>query len=276
MSAHRQGLGFVAATVESTRQSLLLLCRTRLWLLLLVVVAATALFAWVLGGRASDRLDGRRFFCVLAWWLQGTVVIPWTTLYLGIQSVHGGLEDRTFQYLFLRPVGRAPLLLGKWLASSAVAAVVGLAGVAALFAGLAMRSDLWPDGLDWAAFLTFCRAALLAAIAYGAVAVFFGAWFRRPLVWAVLFAVGLQTLTANLPVSAGLRRLTVLDPLRRIVLDGIEPDRALAQMLWPAERDFRMDSLGEPVQDLAWLAGVCLLLALWSYCRTEYDSRPRE
>jgi ABC-type transport system involved in multi-copper enzyme maturation permease subunit len=203
-------------------------------------------------------------------------VTPWTTLHLGIQSVHGGLEDRTFQYLFLRPVGRAPLLLGKWLASCAVAGVIGLCGAAALFGGLAARPQVWLDGLDWQALTTFCRAFLLAAVAYGAVAVLFGAWFRRPLVWAVLFVVGLQTLTANLPVSAGLRRLTIVDPLRRFVLDGIEPDRELAEVLWPAEPDFRLESIGEPVRDLAVLVAACLALALWSYCRTEYDSRPRE
>jgi hypothetical protein len=96
------------------------------------------------------------------------------------------------------------------------------------------------------------------------------------LLWAAAFVVGLQTLTANLPVSAGLRSLTIVDPLRRLVLDGIEPGRQLAEALWPAEFDYRREPVGEPVQDLAWLIGVCLVLALWSYCRTEYDSRPRE
>jgi ABC-type transport system involved in multi-copper enzyme maturation permease subunit len=267
--------GFVKATVESARQTLRLQCRARSWLLLVAHMAASALLAWVLVGRTLDD-DARSLFCVLAWWLHGTVVVPWVTLYLGVQTVHGDLEDRTFQYLFLRPVGRAPLLVGKWICTCAVAVVFGLAGLCAMFAGAAAHADRWVDGVDWSALATFAKVFALAAFAYAAAAVFFAARFGRPLLWAAAFVVGLQTLTANLPVSAGLRSLTIVDPLRRLVLDGIEPGRQLAEALWPAEFDYRREPVGEPVQDLAWLIGVCLVLALWSYCRTEYDSRPRE
>ena len=276
MSSPQGGLSFLPAAVESARQTALLLRHNRIGWLLTGIAGATGLLALFLGSRAHDRLDGRTLFCMLAWWLQGTVLVPWSTLYLGVQAVHGGLEDRTFQYLFLRPVGRAPLLLGKWLAVFGVSAVVGLFGAVALFLGVAARAELWPDGVDWSLLVSFARAFVLAAIAYSAVAVLFGAFFRRPLVWAAFFVVGLQTLTANLPVSAGLRRMTITDPLRRLVLDSVEPDSRLATMLWPAERSFRPELIGEPLLDLAVLVLVCLVLATWSYCRTEYDSRVRE
>ncbi|MEO6597016.1 MAG: hypothetical protein ABIP94_19900 [Planctomycetota bacterium] len=116
----------------------------------------------------------------------------------------------------------------------------------------------------------------MGALAYAAVGAFLSAAFRRPLVWAAFFVVGLQMLTANLAVSAGLRQLTITDPLRRQVLDGIEPDSRLARILWPAEREFDREMIGEPLRDLTLFTLVCLGLAPWRYSRTEYDSRDRE
>lgn len=274
-SAALRGLGFVGTTFESARQTLLLSLRNRLlWFVLLAEVGLGGV-AFLLGGVAQSRLDGRELYCLLAWWFLAGVVLPWTTLYLAVQAVHGEIEDRTFQYLFLRPVGRAPLVLGKWLAVVVVAAVVGLVGGLSLFAGVAARPGIWAAGSDPRLAFAFATVLVLGAIAYAAVGVWFAAAFRRPLVWAAV-AVILQMVVALLPVSAGIRMLTVSDPLRRLVLDRIEPDARLAAMLWPGERDFRSELVGQPVLSLAVLTATVLVLTMVSYCRSEYDSRARE
>ena len=276
MNGQRQRPSYFATVVESARQTVLTLLGDRmLWVLAASGVLLAGL-GFLLSSRARDDFAAPRLFCVLAWWLHGTVLMPWTTLYLGITVVHGPIEDRTFQYTFLRPVDRSALLFGKWLGICAVAVPIAVSGVALLFAGLAARPSAWPDGLEWR--LPFVFAAVVAggAVVYAAIAALFAVWLRRPLVMAALFVVGLQTVTANLHVSAGLRRITVVDPLRRLVMDGIEPDAVLAQALWPAERDFRSEEVGTPVRDLAVLAGTALVLAMWIYRRTEYDSRDRE
>ena len=118
-------------------------------------------------------------------------------------------------------------------------------------------------------------AMAVGAAAYAAAAVLFSAAFRRPLLMAAVFVVGLQQLAANLPVSPTLRQVTIADPMRRIVLDGIRPEPRLAEELWPAQR-MSGDFVGEPWLDLAWFTGVCLALACWFYTRTEYESRHRE
>lgn len=269
--------GFVAAVFESVRQSLVRVVHRRLRYVALTYLAL-ALLAWF-GGHvalASGRMEGRQLFCVVAWWLLGTVLMPWSALFIGIQVVHGPIEDRTFQYLFLRPVPRPALLLGQWLAASIVAALFSVAAVALLFAVLASRPGLWPEGREWSLLHTFAVTLAVGGVAYCAVAALLGAWLRRPLVVATIFVVGLQTLAANLDVSAGLRRLTILDPLRRLVIAGVEPDPRLAEALWPAERDPRSELVGSPMFDLAVLTLVCLAFAAWIHSRTEYDSRERE
>jgi hypothetical protein len=276
MSRPVPSLGTFAAIGESARQTAALSLRDRLWWIVAAAMLVFALLAYVLAGRAHERVHGRDLFCLLVWWLHGMVVVPWLTLYLGVQAVHGRIEDRTFQYLFLRPVGRVPLLLGTWLAVTAAASVASTVGVLLLFGAVAARRDLWVDGVEWQLAGSFAVVLTMSAAAYAAAAMFFAAHFRRPLVWAAFFVVGLQTLAANLPVSAGLRGLTITDPLRRMLLDLIEPDRRLVGLLWPAERDFELDLVGHPGRDLTIFAVIALLAACWCYSRTEYDSRERE
>lgn len=270
-----RGLGCLGTILESARQTLLLSLRNRLLWFVLVAELALGAVAFVLGGVAHSRLDGRELYCLLTWWFLAGVVLPWMSLYLAVQAVHGEIEDRTFQYLFLRPVGRAPLLLGKWLAVALLAAVVAALGVSSLFVGIAARPSIWAEGVDFRFLGSFAFVLVLGAVAYAAVGACFAAMFRRPLVIGAL-AVILQMVVALLPVSAGIRMLTVSDPLRRIVLDQVEPPPRLAAMLWPGERDFRSELVGQPVLSLTILTGVVLLFGLYAYCRTEYDSRSRE
>lgn len=273
----------LSATIESARQTWLLLRYMRIWWIVLLASVVLAVVLYAVSGRAAERIGGQDLYCLAAWWLQTTVLAPWLTLHLGVQSVHGGIEDRTFQYLFLRPVGRGALLLGKWLAVTGAGTLLSLMLVGTMFGALALRSELWPVGLQWHLLVVFAQIQALGAAAYAAVAVLFSAAFRRPLVWAAFFVVGLQMLTANLDVSAGLRQLTITDPLRRLVIDGIQDDR-LAERIWPAgrevlaraRRDLDPATIGSPVRDLAVLTLVCLGLGLWRYSRTEYDSRERE
>lgn len=276
MSAPSKRLSFFATIVESARQTASTLLRDRMVWILVGSSLALAGLGFVVGPRAEERLGGRRLFCLLAWWLQGTVLVPWTTLYLGISTVHGAIEDRTFQYTFLRPVDRGALLLGKWVGVCLIAVPLAVCGTAVLFGAVAVRPGLWPDGIDWNLPRAFALVLAIGAATYAAIAMLFGAWFRRPLVMAALFVVGLQTLTANLDVSAGLRRITVIDPMRRLLLDEIEPEPRLVRELWPAERDYRSDHVGTPVRDLLVLTVVCAALGAWIYRRTEYDSRERE
>lgn len=268
--------GFLPTVLTACRQTLRANLRWRL--LLWILLVATVLFgvAALLADRAHESLDGRSLFVMLTWWIGATVLVPWGTMYLGVQAVHGPLEDRTYLFEFLRPVPRSALLLGKWLGVAVLAGGGGALLALGLFAGAATNQARWGDGLEWDLLGTFVLLFLLAALAYAAVAAWFSAFFRRPLAWGTFFVVGLQMLTANLPVSAGLRQLTITDPLRRFVLDAVNPDRRLARGLWPAERDFQSDLVGEPILDLAILTAVCLLLAVWWYTRTEFDARNRE
>jgi ABC-type multidrug transport system permease subunit len=269
-------MGFLRATVEVARQTALLLMQNRLlWVVGTAQLAMPAL-SYVLGGAVGETETGHHLYAVTTWTLFVFVLVPWTTLYCGVQAVHGDIEDRTFQYLFLRPVPRSSLLLGKLLAVAALSTVLFGFGAAAWFAGFAARKALWPEGVEFDLVAVYVQAIAMSASAYAAIAVLFAARLRRPLVWGACFVAGLQMLVGNLPSKASIRYLTITDPVRRFLLDRLNPDRRLASELWPWEHEFRPELIGQPVLNLAILAAVATVLALWFYTRSEYDSRERE
>jgi hypothetical protein len=259
------------STLEIARQTMRLLAGHRfVWLVVLGLLGCSAL-AWFGGAHPPKQMDGTKWYTFLSFWGVLQILLPWSAMFLGVQAVAGDLEDRTFQFLFLRPVPRWAILIGKWL------------GAAGLTAGLFAAGQLllrFAVGLNQS--VPFGTAALFAAVtagasaAYVAMAAMFAAAFRRPLVWAAFTIVGLQNLVANLPLKAGLRQITVSDAVRRILVDNLEPDRNLMEMLWPAEGDAPLDHLGRPWRDLCVILATCLAVALWTYCRRDYDSRERE
>jgi len=277
--------GAVATMMESARQVLVLLRYRRMLWYVPIALAILSALTFVLAGRARDRLDGHDLFCLVAWWGLGTVVVPWVTLFMGVQAVHGEIEDRTSQYLFLRPIRLVPLLLGKWVAIAVAGSGIAWLATLGMFAATAARGELWPDGLELHLLWSFGLVLSFGAMAYAAAAVFFAAMFRRPLAWAAFFVVGLQMLTANLPISAGLRQVTITDHLRRMVLDLVEPDGRLIRLLWPAEPRESPDDMasgafalvwGSPLVGLLTFTAVCLLVACYRYATTEYESRTRD
>jgi ABC-type transport system involved in multi-copper enzyme maturation permease subunit len=265
---------FLRSTLEIARQTLCLLLQHRLLWIVALAEIGLGMLAWFIARDPPHHLAGASLFIFLAYWLLLFVLTPWTAMFFGVHVVHGDVEDRTFQFLFLRPIPRAAILLGKWLGVSLLCSLLLVVGALLLFGALALQRDSWNDGIEWRLLPVFTLAVAGAATSYAAMAVWFGAFFRRPLVWGAFLIVGVQTFVSFLPAKASLRAISILDAVRHIVYEGIDPTPRLANMLWPAEN--KIDVIGHPWLQLLVIVGVCLLLALWSYCRTEYDSRERE
>ena len=265
------------AAIEVARQTMLLLLQNRLLWGVLALHVVAALLLLIIGPKLLDREPARDFYVAVEWWMFAKIILPLTAIYFGVQAMHGDIEDRTFQYLFLRPVPRAVVLFGKWLAVASICALLFALGAVLLFLALAARPALWADGVDPRLAIVFAQGLALSAFAYAAVAALLSAWSNWPLVWGAAYVFFLEMLVADfLPARAGIRVLTITDPMRRFLLDGIEPSRRVADMLWPAERAFEASQIGAPLVNLALLSAITLLQSLWLYTRREYDSRQRE
>ncbi|GAB4138941.1 MAG: hypothetical protein Fur0037_04900 [Planctomycetota bacterium] len=264
------------ATIEVARQSLAGLSRHRMLWLLGLGLGAMAILLGILAGLGELP---RSFHAARTCVLVGTLfhvyaLLPWTAMFFAVQAVHGDIEDRTFQYLFVRPVPRAALFLGKWAASFATSFSVLAVGTAML--PLAVAGLEWPESLGPLGFLReYEKALLFGAAAYSSMAALMAARFRRPMIWSAAYIVGLEYIAASLPPEAGVRGLAVVDALRRMLIDGLDARGRMLRMLWP-NSPWRYDFVGRPEKQLLWMTLGCLLVGAIIYARSEYDSRSRE
>ena len=167
-------------------------------------------------------------------------------VFLSVAGLFGGLfsgerADRTLHHLFLQPVSRARLTLGKY-----AAGVLLLWPIALLSWVLTTIAWLMPHGLGTALgaifsvqglgdFLTYAVILLLAVIAYGGVFTLAGAVVRSPPIVA-LAILGWEGLAAFLPLA--FQRFTIfywLDSLLPLRVPAGDVLAVLAEPApWPA------------------------------------------
>lgn len=221
-------------------------------------------------------------------------VLPLIACYLAVQSVRGDLENKTYQYLFLRPVRRSSLLLGKWLAATAWAILVGgLAMLVCFFVFTFLRGDR-ELGMPMATLGWFLGGVALDAAGFTAAGVLFGAWFRWPMVWSAVFVLLTCYLSEILSASLGMDQFGFTGPVRRFLAWGLElgPDvqrvgeevasyriTSFSRAVWPqgpSVEEWTDALLGHPVRSLAVACGLILAGAVWRYERAEYEQRAGE
>jgi len=273
-------LRWFAQTLEAARQAAVLLCRTRIFWLLLAACAGAAVFFAMVASRAAPHVTGDEFFGAVTYMVFFQFGLPFAVLYFGVTAVHTEIGDRTATYLFVRQVRRSSLLVGKWLAIVVLGSALAAAAMSALYLAMTLPDLAWNRGLAprAAPLGSFVVAGCLAVPAYGAVGVCFGSFFRRPLIAGVAFVICWEFMASHAPPQAGIRGMTVADPIRRWLLVALQPQGELRDIL---QRDLDPSwlvrgQLADPVSSLLSFTAVMMLLALAVYTHREYDSRPRE
>ena len=157
---------------------------------------------------------------------------------LGIfmRLVGGEVSERTLHYLFLAPVRREVLVLGKFLAGTLTTVVVFGTGIAT---SVALMYGHFPEGraflLDGpgAAHLrAYLLAGALACLGYGAVFLALSLILRNPIVPAIIFLVW-EGVNGVLPLW--LKRLSVTHHLKPLLPAELPPEGLLALFTVVAE-----------------------------------------
>src|SRR6185369_6917520 len=182
--------------------------------LLALAAAAPVLLALVTrltlsSGSAVVQINGRQIgseavFSTAIAALYLRFIVPAIGVFYGTSLIADEVEDRTITYLFVRPIPRGAIVLGKYLAYVLCVTSVVLPSAAVVFLVMVPFQDMAPQ------FGTFVRnlgVLALGLAAYGAVFLWAGVLFRRPLVGGLLFVFGWEQLAAVLPGYLG--RLTI-------------------------------------------------------------------
>jgi len=186
-------------------------CRTTL---LALAAGAPVLLALVTRltlstGSAVVQINGRQIgsetvFSTAITLLYLRFIVPAIGVFYGTSLIADEVEDKTITYLFIRPIPRGAIVLGKYLAYILCVTSVVLPSAAVVFMVMVPFQDMAPL---FGSFVRDLGVLALGLAAYGAVFLWAGVLFRRPLVGGLLFVFGWEQLAAVLPGYLG--RLTI-------------------------------------------------------------------
>jgi len=207
-----------APLLPSTRRVFDLALGQMLWArrttLLALAAGAPVLLALVTrltlsAGSAVVQINGRQIgsetvFSTAITLLYLRFIVPAIGVFYGTSLIADEVEDKTITYLFIRPIPRGAVVLGKYLAYILCVTSVVLPSAAVVFMVMVPFQDMAPL---FGSFVRDLGVLALGLAAYGAVFLWAGALFRRPLVGGLLFVFGWEQLAAVLPGYLG--RLTI-------------------------------------------------------------------
>jgi ABC-type transport system involved in multi-copper enzyme maturation permease subunit len=238
-------------------------CRRAFGLPRLAMVIGLALFPfgllWLIQSRAShfERLERFDRWATVLFILIPEVVCLLALLLWATPGIHTEVEGKTWTYLVVRPGGRVPILLGKYLAAVIWTA---LTGILSLSMAIGMVAPTGAVGRGW---LVFASLVLLACLTYGSVYVLLGVLFlRRGMMAAVAYTFFFEFLIGLVP--AVINRCTVQYHLRTLMVQWLH--------ISPPPRSVELIGSGPAWQHVAVLVSMSLgflAVASWVVVRRE-------
>ncbi len=210
------------------------------------------------------RMGGPGIFGLILWFLFLRFIVPILGIFYGTSLIADEVEDKTITYLFTRPIPRAAVLVGKFLAYLASTVLIVLPSVMLVYflvvpIGGGSIASTFPDLLRDLGLLA------VGLCVYGALFAAVGAWIRRPVLFGLFFAFGWENFAMALP--GYLKRFTVAFYTQGLVPHAM-PQQDLLSVL---QSFFREDvSAAQALVTLAGVAALALFLAARAVERREY------
>jgi ABC-type transport system involved in multi-copper enzyme maturation permease subunit len=176
------------------------------------------------GGTAPLRVNGTRvggpaLFGLLIWLLFIRFIVPVLGVFYGTALIADEVDDKTITYLFTRPIRRAVVLLGKYVAYLVCTWCVVLPSVVVVYF---LIVPLPAVAGSFAAFAKDLGIIAVGFAAYGALFAMVGAILKRPLVVGLVYAFAWEQ--AALLMPGYLRRFTLAYYLQALVPHAMPSD----------------------------------------------------
>jgi ABC-type transport system involved in multi-copper enzyme maturation permease subunit len=209
-------------------------------------------------------VKGTTLFGMTIWLLYLRFIVPILGVFYGTALIADEVDDKTITYLFVRPIARRAILLGKYLAYLASTVCVVLPSVMVVYF-LTTAIDVRVIAGSFPALAKDLALLGIGLAVYGAVFAFVGTRLKHPLVIGLVFAFGWEQFALFIP--GYVRRFTVIYYLQALVPHAMPQDSATSVL----QAVFRQ--VPPALECIAWLAviwGVFLFLAARTIERREY------
>lgn len=214
-------------------------------------------------GGTSVRMTGPAIFGLMIWVFYLRFTVPVLGVFYGTSLMADEVEDKTVTYLFVRPVRRGAVLIGKYLAYLACTIFVVLPSIVVVYLLVVpMRGTLGGSFID---LLKDLALLALGLAVYGALFAFVGAKFKRPLLIGLVFIFGWEQ--AALAFPGYMKSFTIAYYLQGLVPHAM-PNDGVVSLLQGIFRD--SPTLAGSLTALFAIGGLFLALGAWVVERREY------
>ena len=194
-----------------------------------VALAAVISIATTLEPASLPRINGARvsgaaLFGMMIWLLYIRFIVPVLGVFYGTSLIADEIDDKTITYLFVRPIPRAAVLVGKYLSYLACTILLILPSVVIVYF-LVVPIGGGGIGAEFPALLADLGMLAVGLAAYGAVFAFVGSRMKRPLVVGLVYAFGWEPGVLLFP--GYLKRATVAYYLQALVPHAMPQDSAI-------------------------------------------------
>jgi ABC-type transport system involved in multi-copper enzyme maturation permease subunit len=213
----------------------------------------------VQGGSA----DGGAIFGLMMWVFFIRFAVPVLAVFYGTSLIADEVEDKTITYLFSRPIPRAAVLVGKYVAYLACTVCVVLPGIVLVWLLVApINGSL---GATFPDLLADLALVLLGLTVYGALFALFGTALKRPLLAGLFYVFGWETFALLMPGS--MKQVSIAYYLQGLVPHAM-PGNSTVSLIQSIVRD--IPTLTESLFYLGLIEAVCLWFAMRAIGRKEY------
>jgi len=136
----------------------------------------------------GERLDGAVLFGLMIWLLYVRFIVPVLGMFYGTSLIADEVDDKTITYLFVRPIPRGAVLVGKYLAYFVCTALLILPSVVLVYFLLVpIGSSI---GRSFPSLVVDLGVLAAGIASYGGLFAWVGARLKRPLVIGLVFVFG--------------------------------------------------------------------------------------
>jgi ABC-type transport system involved in multi-copper enzyme maturation permease subunit len=136
-------------------------------------------------------------------------------LFYATSLIGDEIEDKTITYLFVRPIPRSIIYLGKYLAGILTSLIIVIPSATLSFFILSTLDPVSEVVRHMGVFLQDLSILFLGILAYSSLFGAFGAVLKRPLLWGIVFSVGWEWVVTYIP--GYIHKFTILHYLQSLL-----------------------------------------------------------
>ena len=141
-------------------------------------------------------------------------LVVFVTLFYGTALISEEIEGKTITYLFVRPIPKPVIMLGKYIALVWISVMLVLPTIVASYLILYLRANMTPFLEDMPILARDMGIVFLALLAYGSLFSLIGAWIKHSILAGLVYAFGWEGIISYLPGFT--RKLTITHYIQSI------------------------------------------------------------